>query len=221
MTASAYVAALKDGAQLGRPPYIPLLGAIVPRLAQVPEDRFAGDPTAHASALDEVATALAADVITVGLWTDPVVGTDVVRRLQPLLRGRGVAACLPALNPGHARAYCEAGAELLFLTDPDCSDPRPFRTVANIASFYKVPVLLTGGSDDPAATAMELGLDGAVVDRPTGSEPGIIGGGLDLDRDAGGLEPPRATSFFWTFEGEVPPDASAEELVALGRRLHD
>jgi hypothetical protein len=219
MAAGAQVEALVSGAETAQPPYVPLLGDVVPRLAGTGAEVLAADPQAHARALIEVATALGADVITVGMLCEPALGADVLGRIEPLLAGRGVAACLAAPDPAAVRAYCEAGAQLLFLVDPDLSVPRPFKTVANVAGFYKVPVPLVGAPDG-AARAAELGLQGAVVAAPSGAEPGIVGGGLDPSLPAGEPRPPRRERFFWSFPGAVPSDAVAEDLADLGRRLH-
>jgi hypothetical protein len=56
-----------------------------------------------------------------------------------------------------------------------------------------------------------------VVAAPTGSEPGIVGGGLG----AAAADPvaPRADRFFWAFAGEVPSDLPPEALAQLGARL--
>ena len=202
-----------------RPPWIPLLGAAAARLGQVDEATFAADPQAHAMALAQAAGVLSADVATVGLGVDPAVGTDAVRRLGPLLAGRGVAGCLAAADVAGARAYCEAGVGLVLLVRPDLAAAGRFRTLAKACAFYQVlAILVDPDLDEAAATAAGLGLHGAVVAVPCGDEPGVIGGGVSPTLEVP-PQPPRPDGFFWSFPGEVPPDASPEALAALGARL--
>jgi hypothetical protein len=171
--------------------------------------------------LVEVAGSLGADVVTVGVGTDPAVGVDVVGRLEPVLGGRAVAACLAAADVAAARAYCEAGVDMVLLLSPDRSNPARLRTLANACAFYSIPVILVDPSlHDAAAVAFESGLHGAAVERPSGAEPGIVGGGLSRESLAASSHtPPRDNAFFWAFWGEVPADAAPEDLAALGARL--
>lgn len=221
MSGKEMVEALMAGAPLPRPPYVPLLGRIALALGQVSEEAFRTDPQVQARALLETATSLGADLITVGQSTDPSLGTEVVRRLQPVLAGRGVAACLPAADVAAARAYCEAGVDMVLLISPDRSSAGRFRTLANACSFYGAPAILVDPSlENAAAAAADLKLHGAVVADPTGEESGIIGGGLSPESFSGqSLSPPRSQAFFWSFPGEVPAEASPEDLAGLGRRI--
>jgi hypothetical protein len=215
---AALLAALGSGAG-GRPPWIPLLGSAAAGLGQVDEAAFTGDAQAHATAVALAAGALSADVVTVGLGTDPAVGADAVRRIQPLLAGRGVAGCLPAADVAGARAYCEAGAGMVLLVRPERSAAGRFRTLANACAFYQaLAILVDPDLEDAAGVAAGLGLNGAIVGSPTGDEPGVIGGGVSLAVEVPST-PPRPDRFFWSFPGEVPPDASPEALAALGARL--
>jgi hypothetical protein len=218
VTGAGLLAALGSGAG-ARPPWIPLLGTAAARLAQIDDATFTGDAHTHAMALLQAASALSADVITVGMGVDPAVGADAARRLQPLLAGRGVAGCLAAADVAGARAYCEAGAGMVLLVQPDRSAPGRFRTLANACAFYQVlAILVDSDLEDAAGVAADLGLHGAVVRAVTGHEPGVVGGGVSptLDALAG---PPRAERFFWSFPGEAPGDAGPEALAALGARL--
>lgn len=218
MDGAALLAALGSGTG-ARPPWIPLLGRIAARLGQVSGATFVADPQAHAMAIAQAAGALSADVVTVGLGTDPAVGTEAVRRLQPLLAGRGVAGCLPAADVAGARAYCEAGAGMVLLVCPDRSAAGRFRTLANACAFYQaMAILVDPDLEDPAGVAAGLGLHGAVVATPTGDEPGVVGGAVSPGLDLPPV-PPRRERFFWSFPGEVPPDAGPEALAALGTRL--
>ena len=202
-----------------RPPYIPLLGRLAGELAQVDQATFLTDAHAHAFVLTEAAAALHADVVTVGLGTDPAVGVEAVRRLRPLLNGRGVAGCLAEPDVAAARAYCEAGVGLVLLVSPEWSRTGRFRTLANACAFYEaMAVLVDPELPDPAAEAAALGLHGAVVADPTGDEPGVVGGGLSPTLEPT-VEPPRPAGFFWSFPGEAPADADPEALAALGARL--
>ena len=222
MDGKALVTALRSGTPSPRPPYIPILGTIAHKLGQVDERSFAQDPAVQCRALTETAGALGADGVTVGVGTPPAVSVAVVERLKPLSGGRALVGCLSAPDVAGARAYCEAGVDLVFLLSPDFGQPGRFRTVANACRFYQVPAILVAPElEDAVATAAELGLDGAVTAAPRGDEPGIVGGGLS-ERDLGAETAPaapRSTRFFWTFCGEAPPGASAEQLAALGRKL--
>lgn len=221
MTGKALVKLLWSHAPQPRPLYVPLIGEVALVLGQVTREAFVDDAQVQARALLEAAGSLGADVVTVGVGTDPDVGVDVVARIDPLLGGRAVAACLAATDVSAARAYCEAGVDMVFLLSPDRSNPARFRTLANVCAFYSVPAILIDPSlEDAAAVAAESGLHGAVVERPTGDEPGIVGGGLSRESLAASSHtPPRGTAFFWTFWGEVPAHAAPEDLVALGARL--
>ncbi len=218
MDGAALLAALGSGAG-PRAPWIPLLGTAAARLGQVDAEAFTADPQIHAMALAQAAGALSADVVTVGLGADPVMGAEAVRRLQPLLAGRGVAGCLAAADVAGARAYCEAGAGMVLLVHPDRSAAGRFRTLANACAFYQaLAILVDPDLEDAAGVAAGLGLHGAVVAAPTGDEPGVVGGGVApaLDLPAA---PPRLDRFFWSFAGEVPADAGPEALAALGAGL--
>jgi hypothetical protein len=217
MDGATFLRALTHGAL--RPPWIPLLGVAAARLGQVDEATFAADPQVHARAVAEAAGALSADVVTIGVGADPAVGAEAMRRLQPLLAGRGAAGCLPVADVAGARAYCEAGAAMVMLIRPDRTAAGRFRTLANACAFYQaLAILVDPDLEDAAAVAAGLGLHGAVVAVPSGQEPGVVGGGISPTLDAL-PEPPRPEGFFWSFPGEVPPDASPEALAALGARL--
>jgi hypothetical protein len=215
---AAVLAALKSGA-VARPPWIPLLGVAAVRLGQLDAATFTADAQAHAVAVAQAAGAMSADVVTVGLGLDPAMGADAVRRIQPFLAGRGVAGCLGAADVAGARAYCEAGAGMVLLVHPDRSMVGRFRTLANACAFYQaLAILVDPDLDDAAGVAADLGLHGAVVGAPTGNEPGVVGGGVSPTLEAPPT-PPRPDRFFWSFPGEVPPDAGPEALAALGVRL--
>lgn len=222
MTGKALVQALWARASLPRPPYVPLVGEIALVLGQVSREAFCGDARVQARVLLEVAASLGADVVTVGVGTDPAVGVDVVGRLEPVLGGRAVAACLAAADVAAARAYCEAGVDMVLLLSPDRSNSARLRTLANACAFYSVPVILVDPSlQEAAEVASESGLHGAVVEQPSGAEPGIVGGGLSRESLAASSShiPPRGDAFFWAFCGEAPADAAPEDLAALGARL--
>ena len=220
MTGKALMEVLAARTSLPRPPYVPLIGEIALELGQVSREEFCGDAKVQARVLVEVAGSLRADVVTVGVGTDPAVGVDVVRRIEPVLGGRAVAGCLDAADVAAARAYCEAGVDMVLLLSPDRSSPGKLRTLANACAFYSVPVILVDPSlEDAAAVSAESGLHGAVVSSPSGVESGIVGGGLSRESLAESSHtPPRDSAFFWTFCGEVPA-APPEELAALGARL--
>ena len=221
MTGKALVELLWSRSPLPRPPYVPLIGDVALVLGQVTREAYVGDAQVQGRVLLEAAGSLGADVVTVGVGTDPAVGVDVVGRIKPLLGGRAIAACLAAADVAAARAYCEAGVDMVLLIPGSGSDTSRFRTLANACAFYSVPVILIDPSLEDAATlASESGLHGAVVERPTGDEPGIVGGGLSHESlTASSHTSARGFSFFWTFCGEVPADAAPEELAALGARL--
>jgi len=217
----ALVAELRRGAALPRPPYIPILGRLAQVLGQVSEEAFTTDAATQCGVLAEAAAAVGADAITVGVGTPPAVAVDVVARLKPVAAGRALVGCLSAADVAGARAYCEAGVDLVFLLDPDRSNRGRFRTIANACAFYEVAALLVAPAlDGAAAVAAELGLHGAVVAQPTGDEPGIVGGGLSAASvNDPPPAPPRASRFFWSFPDETPASLSPEDLAALGRRL--
>ena len=221
MTGKALVELLWSRAPLPRPPYVPLIGEVALALGQVTREAYRGDAQVQARVVMEAAGSLGADVVTVGVGTDPAVGLDVVERIRPLLGGRAVAACLAAADVGAARAYCDAGIDMVLLLPQSGSDTSRFRTLANACAFYSVPVILVDPSlEDAAAFAAASGLHGAVVEHPTGEEAGIVGGGLSRESlTASSHTPPRDFAFFWTFDGEVPADAAPEELAALGARV--
>jgi small ligand-binding sensory domain FIST len=221
MNGKALVTALLPGVVSPRPPYIPILGRLAHLLGQVTEQVFTTDPQVQATVLMEVATALRADAITVGVGSSPAVGAEVVTRLRPLLQGRALVGCLAEADVAGAREYCEAGVDMILLLAPDRSNTGRFRTLSNACSFYRVPsILLDPATDELAVVATELGLHGAIVAKPSGQEPGIVGGGLSVESMAGGnLVVPRRSGFFWTFPDEAPSGVTPEDLVALGSRL--
>ncbi|MCZ7526691.1 MAG: hypothetical protein M5U14_10130 [Acidimicrobiia bacterium] len=209
------------GREPARPPYVPLLGRVAHVLGQVDATAFVTDPQVQAVALAETAGALGADVVTVGMGTDPAVGVQVVERLRPLLAGRGVAACLAEPDVAGVRAYCDAGVDMVVLVEPDRSAASRFKTIANACGFYQAGAVLADPSlEDGARVAADLGLHGAIVAHPRGDEPGVVGGGLDASH-LGGAPPvcPRPAGFFWSFASEVDPGASPEALAALGTVL--
>jgi hypothetical protein len=221
MDGRALLAALGAGTP-ARPPYIPLLGRLATRLGQVDEGSFTTDPHVQANVLAQAAAALSADVVTAGWRSDPAVGVEAVRRLQPVLGGRGVAACLAEADVAAVRAYCEAGAGLVLLVAPDRGPAGRFRTLGRACRFYQaLAVLVDPDLPDAPAVAAGLGLHGAVVASPTGHEPGVVGGGLPADGASapGAMRPPRYRRFFWAFPGEAPVEASPEDLATLGSRL--
>jgi hypothetical protein len=218
MTGRELVAALAAGRTPARPPYLPLLGRIAAVLGQVDEDALRSTPRVHATAVLETASALGADVVSVGLGMRPEDSLEALKRVTPLLGGRATAACLAEPEPAAVRAHCEAGADMVLLVAPSERRPPRYRTAANLCRFYGRPLILVDPAvDDCAALAAELGCDGAVVAAPTGHEPGIVGGGLG----AAASDPvaPRADRFFWAFAGEVPADLPPEALAQLGARL--
>jgi sugar phosphate isomerase/epimerase len=212
------VAALAAGRTPARPPYLPLIGRIAAVLGQVDEAALRSIPRVHATAVLETASALGADVVSVGLGMRPEDSLEALRRVTPLLGGRATAACLAEPEPAAVRAHCEAGADMVLVVAPTEQRPQRYRTAANLCRFYGRPLILVDPAvDDCAALAAELGCDGAVVATPTGSEPGIVGGGLG----AAAADPvaPRADRFFWAFAGEVPADLPPEALAQLGAWL--
>lgn len=221
MTGKDLLGAVVTGREAARIPYVPILGRIAHELGQVSENQFRTDAQAQATALADTATAMGADVITVGYETDPAVGVKVVERLKPLLAGRGLAAILHEPDVAGVRAYCEAGVGLILLVEPDRTKASKFKTIANACTFYETAALLVDSQVEDASTvAAELKLHGAVVEQPRSDSPGVVGGALAAMHVAG-AEPvaPRAVSFFWSFATEVPWDSSPEDLAALGRRL--
>lgn len=220
MTGAGSLTALAAGANLPRPPWIPLLGTAAAELARVDPETFVTHAHSHATALLHAAGLLHADVITVGLGTHPAVGADAARRLQPVLAGRGVAGCLAGADVAAARAYCEAGAGMVLIVSPDHrSSPGRFRTLAGVCAFYQaLAILVAPDLDNGVAVAAGLGLHGAVVPVPRGDEPGVIGGGVPSDLHLPGV-PPRSNGFFWALPGEIPPGTGPEVLDALGRHL--
>jgi hypothetical protein len=216
------VAALGAGQPVPRPPYIPLLGAVAQRLAQVPAETFISDAQTHARALVECATALGADAITVGMETPVNVGADAVVRMKPLAQGKAIAGIVRGSDVAGVRAYCDSGVDLLFLIADAVTDPARLRTAANACRFYRVPIILVSpDAADPAGRATEARFDGAIVPAPSGQEPGIVGGGLSdaILRNGAEATPPRHEAFFWSFGGQVPTDVEPELLAALGTKL--
>lgn len=226
MSGRAALAAVFKGTA-PRPPYVPLVGGLAARLAQLDGSVFVSDAQAQARALAEAAQALEVDAVTVGLGTSAAVGVDVVARLRPLIGHRAIAACVEGVDVPAARSYCEAGVDLVLLLPAGALPERGVRTLGKACRFYGVPVLLVDpGRPDAAAAAAALGLAGAVVGEVMGDEPGVVGGGLswrDLDEDRTledrTLTAPRPSGFFWSFPGEVPAGAAPERLARLGARL--
>lgn len=204
-----------------RPPYLPLVGALAAELGQVPLDVYVSDAQVQAVALAQTVQALHADAATVGLGTDPAVGRDVLRRLRPLLAGQAIAAVVAGSDVAAARAYCEEGAQLVFVLAPELNSR--LKTFANACRFYDVATILVDPAlEEGAEIAVAHGLSGAIVTQPTGAEPGIVGGGLSLEL-LGRLDTlppaPRCEGFFWSFVGEVPAGTSPEDLAMLGASL--
>jgi hypothetical protein len=161
-----------------RPPWIPLLGLAAAHLGQVDESAFTANAQEHAMAVAQAAGALSADVVTVGLGTDPAVGVDAVRRIEPLLAGRGVAGCLSVPDVAGARAYCEAGAGMVLLVRPDWSAPGRFRTLANACAFYQaLAILVDPDLEDAAGVAAPSSVSTAPwwAPRP-GTNPALSAG---------------------------------------------
>lgn len=220
-TGRSLIGGMLDGSGT-RPPYVPVLGVIAARLAQLDVAEMAADPQLQARALAEAGAALHADVVTVGVVSSSEVGRDVVARLRPLLPDRGIAAWLDTTDVAGARAYCDAGIDLLFVACNDTTADRRLRTIGNAGRFYSVPVILGRAPvDDAALFAQRCGLDGALLADVGGDEPGVVGGGLSPEHVSGSARPspPRAQRFFWSFAGEVPDDTEPEPLAALGRQL--
>ncbi len=216
------VAALGSARAPARPPFVPILGRIAAALTQTPWDEFTEEPQAHAMAVNEVATAMCADAVTIGVGTRSTVAIDAVRRLTPLLKGRALAVALEDADVSAVRSLCEAGADMILLLRPDREDAARLRTIANVCGFYQRPVILVDPSvSDTAEEALRLGLSGAVCASPTGAEPGIVGGGLGAGTlgVVGAPRPPRGERFFWSFAAEVPEDVEPEHLAALGLAL--
>lgn len=221
VTGKGLLDALVAGDVPERVPYIPLIGRIACTLGQVSEDAFTGNPHTQATVLAETATALRADAVTVGLRTDPALGTSVVERIRPLLAGRGVVACLGEPDVAGARAYGESAVDMIFLVEPDLSEPSKLRAFTNVCNFFRIPVILVDPHlVDAAHVAEQLRLHGAIIPTPTGADPGLVGGGLSTTAFVGETpEPPRRDRFFWSFSAEVDGDTSPEELARLGTAL--
>ncbi len=218
MSGELIAALVRGGA--ARPPYIPLIGALAAELGQISLEQYVTDAQAQAVALSQSVHALGADVATVGVGTDPAIGQDVLRRLRPLLGGKGVAGVVAGTDVAAARGYCEEGAQLLLLSSPEIG-PR-LKTFANACRFYDVPTILVAPElEDAADVAAAHGLSGALVASPTGDEPGIVGGGLSPALLGGAAIPaaPRRERFFWSFAGEVPTGILPEDLAGLGAAL--
>lgn len=212
---------LYGGAVLPRPPFIPILGRFAQTLSQANDREFAHDAQEHVRSLLQAADAVRVDAVTVGLGCPVDVGVEACRRLTPSLQGRALAAILADPNPAAARAYCEAGADMVIIIRADQTQASACRTLSNVCRFYKVAVILArADSGDAHALARQLGLSGGIVPHPDGREEGIVGGGLgDSSDDAEAAPPPRAERFFWSFPGEVAPDSNPERLVKLGEAL--
>jgi hypothetical protein len=222
MDSKSLVAAFGAGQSVPRPPYMPLLGTVAPKLAQVPQELFASDAQTHARALVECATALGADAITVGMDTPVHVAADAVVRMRPLAQGKAIAGIVAGSDVAAVRAYCDAGVDLLFLIADSTIDPAKLRTAANACRFYRTPIILVSpDTDDTVGRAREARFDGALVPAPSGQEPGLIGGGLSASTIAGDAQPspPRDQQFFWSFGGPVPDDIEPEQLAELGSML--
>ncbi|MDA8267047.1 MAG: hypothetical protein M0013_01550 [Actinomycetota bacterium] len=219
MAGEVFLASLQRRA--GRVPYVPILGELAAELGQVPFEVYASDAQAQAVALAQTVQALYTDAATVGVGTDPAVGCDVLPRLRPLLADQALAAVVPGADVAATRAYCEAGAQVLFVVTTDAG--ARLKTLANAARFYDVPTILVDLEDDDAAAAAAAhGMSGAIVAAPTGDEDGVVGGGLTLEHVANpGSVPtvPRADGFFWSFFGELPAGLRPEDLAVLGATL--
>lgn len=211
------------GEPVPRPPYVPLIGTAAATLAQVPAEMFCQDEHTHARALSVAAQALHLDVVTVGVQTAPSTALAALPRLRGLLPGRPTAVYLSDYQNSDIRACCEAEADVIIVAAEDNQPSRKLRTVANVCHFYDIPVLLAapGDDDETADQAASAGLDGAIIETPTGNEPGIIGGAIP--RDAAGNSqpptPPRSDAFFWSSPRHVAADAPMETLIALGQQL--
>lgn len=212
------IQAMLRGEAVPRPPYIPLTGTVAVRLSQSDPEDFATDPQIQARALVEAAGALHSDAVTVGFGTAPDVGAEVITRLRPMLAGRAVVGILNEIDVSGAKAYCEAGVDLLLVPGPEEAERSRMKTLRNACRFYRVPLVLTGCDD--AALAEELQLEGAIVPQPRGDEPVLIGGGLNgVASSDDPPVPPRRERFFWSFFGQVPDDAPPEDLARLGQTL--
>ena len=201
-----------------RPPYIPLLGDVVPAVAQIDVELFRHDGRAHARALADVGRAFSVDGLTVGWETDLDAALDSVLRLQSLCPDLALIGCLNNLAAPTVRAWCESGVSLLLVT-ADIFGSAEVSTATRVASFYDVPMILANNSHDPISISRELGLDGALVPDTTGDFSGIIGGGIAGDLKVSRI--PRDRDFFWSLSGEVPVGTSPEALAALGQMLHE
>ncbi len=219
MAGEVFLAALQRRA--GRVPYVPILGELAAELGQVPLQVYVSDAQAQAVALAQTVQALYADAATVGVGTDPAVGCDVLPRLRPLLADQAMTAVVPGTDVAAARAYCENGAQVLFVVTADAG--ARLKTLANAARFYDVPTILVDLEvDDAAAVAAAHGLSGAIVAAPNGDEVGVVGGGVSVEHVTNPESvppPPRSEGFFWSFAGELPTGMSPEDLAVLGAKL--
>lgn len=184
-----------------RAPFIPVLGEFACAVGQVEPDVFGSDPQVQAATVAQVGSAVSADALVVGVLGD--VGVDAVGRLRALVPATAIAGWVEAGDVATTRAYCEAGADLLFIH----GEHKKLKTQGKACAFYGIPTVLVGD----AALAEEHGLTGAVVEEATGDEPGLLG--------VPPGDPPRGDRFFWTFTAPVGADQDIDQLAALGRRL--
>lgn len=213
----ALVGALLSGASaMARAPFVPVLGAVVPRIAQVDGESYVSDGRAHSRALAEVGRAMSVDALTVGVDAGLDAGLDAVQRLRSICPDLALVGCPGDLAPTTLRPWCETGVEALIVKAVTGEEAR-LKMAGRIAAFYKMPVIVMTGDDDGAELASGCGLSGAIVMQPTSDMSGIVGGGISV-----ALEwtlAPRNHDFFWSLAGEVPADANPEDLVTLGRAI--
>jgi len=219
MDGRTLVRLMTAGTEMARPPYAPLVGELACAMGQVPVGAFAADPHIQATVLAQVAAALSADVITVGVLGGVSVGVETVPRLRAVRADAALGGWVDAGDVAGTRAYGEAGVDLLFVSLAVNDQDRRLRTQANAAAFYGVPTILVAPGRDAVVTAAANGLSGAVVAEPKGDEPGIVGAGLRPGAADTSGEPPRRHSFFWTFAAPAGAEAAVDDLAALGRDL--
>lgn len=212
-----------QGRSAGRPPFIPILGGVVSRLSQTDPYSYATDPLVHARALAEVGQAVRADALTVGVTASAEVGCDAVTRLRPMTADKAIVAYLDSPDVGSARAYCEAGVEVLFLAQAEDDEPAT-RTIANACHFYEVvSIMVQQYRDSEPDFALRTGMDGIVSHQLEVPDDLIVGGGIswsDVEDGAEvGEEPPGRGRFFWSSPEEVPEDIEPETLAHLGLEL--
>lgn len=214
----ALISAMFAGTNGERPPFVPVLGAVVPVIAQVDPGAYIRDGRVHSRALAELGRAMSADALTVGFGTDLEAGLDAVGRLRSTCPDLALVGCPGDLTPATIRPWCETGVEVLIVKASIDDQPR-LKMAGRIAAFYGIPVLVMTGEDEGAEVAERCGLAGAIVADPKAGMPGVVGGGITWDLKTG--DAPRGEGFFWSFKGEVPPETHPEALVALGRELTD